>query len=78
MLRVQKVMQKPALGFTVLGWRVSDIQKEVRRLSDAGVRFSRYKGLGQDEEGVWLSPSGAKIAWFTDPDKNVLSLTEFR
>ena len=77
MLRVQKVAQKPALGSTVLGWMVSDIRKEVRRLSEAGVRFSRYEGLGQDEDGVWHSPSGAKIAWFTDPDENILSLTEF-
>jgi catechol 2,3-dioxygenase-like lactoylglutathione lyase family enzyme len=77
MFRVQKVRQKPVLGFTVLGWMVFDIRKEVRKLSKAGVRFSRYKGLDQDEDGVWHSPSGAKIAWFTDPDENILSLTEF-
>ena len=76
LLRIQKVTQKPTLEFTVLGWMVTDIRKEVRRLSAAGVRFSRYEGLGQDEDGVWRSPSGAKIAWFADPDENILSLTE--
>ena len=55
---------------------VRDIGKEMRRLSKAGVRFVRYEGLGQDEHGVWHSPSGAKIAWFADPDGNTLSLTE--
>lgn len=75
-LRIQKVGHKPALEYTVLGWTVRDIGKEMRRLSKAGVRFVRYEGLGQDEHGVWHSPSGAKIAWFADPDGNTLSLTE--
>lgn len=75
-LRIQKVARKPALEYTVLGWKVSNIKKEVGRLTKAGVRFSRYDGLDQDESGVWCSPSGAKIAWFSDPDGNILSLTE--
>jgi hypothetical protein len=32
--------------------------------------------LAQDDRGVWMAPSGAKIAWFKDPDGNTLSLTE--
>jgi len=32
--------------------------------------------MKQDELGIWLSPSGAKVAWFKDPDGNVLSVTE--
>ena len=76
MLRVQKVPSKPTIGYTVLGWMVVDIEKEIQRLSKAGVRFSKYEGLGQDPNGVWHSPSGAKIAWFTDPDENILSLTQ--
>lgn len=75
-LRIQKVARKPQLEYTVLGWMVRDIHQEVRRLSTAGVRFARYDGLEQDPSGVWQSPSGAKIAWFTDPDGNTLSLTE--
>jgi hypothetical protein len=40
------------------------------------MQFARYAGLEQNEYGVWKSPSGAKIAWFTDPNGNTLSLTE--
>ena len=76
-LRIQKVEQKAAQNHTVLGWEVRDIAREVKRLTKAGVRFSRFDGLGQDELGVWHSPSGAKVAWFQDPDGNILSLTEF-
>ena len=76
-LRIQKVDRKPEIGYTVLGWAVTDIQKSVRRLSDAGVEFTRYDGLDQDSEGIWRTPSGARVAWFRDPDDNTLSLTEY-
>jgi catechol 2,3-dioxygenase-like lactoylglutathione lyase family enzyme len=62
--------------FTILGWSVGDIAKAVKTLHDKGVTFERYPGMGQDEKGVWNSPSGAKVAWFKDPDGNVLSITE--
>lgn len=75
-LRIQKVARKPDLGYTVLGWMVSDIKEEVRRLTKAGIRFARYEGLEQDASGVWHSPTGARVAWFSDPDGNILSLTE--
>jgi catechol 2,3-dioxygenase-like lactoylglutathione lyase family enzyme len=75
-LRIQKVERKPKLEYTVLGWIVPDIHEEVGRLSKAGVRFARYEGMNQDESGVWHSPTGAKVAWFTDPDGNTLSLTQ--
>jgi catechol 2,3-dioxygenase-like lactoylglutathione lyase family enzyme len=64
-----------AAGYTVLGWQVPDIVDAVKRLRKAGVRFERYDGMGQDKLGVWQSPSGARIAWFKDPDGNTLSIT---
>lgn len=76
LLRIQKVPHKPKVDYTVLGWMVDDIDAEVRSLSAAGVEFSRYDGLDQDANGVWRSPSGAKVAWFSDPDGNTLSLTQ--
>lgn len=76
-LRIQKVERKPGISYTVLGWAVTDIQKNVRQLSKEGVRFMRYDGLGQDADGIWLAPSGARVAWFRDPDDNILSLTEY-
>ena len=76
-LRLQKVDRKPRIGYTVLGWAVTDIRKTVRQLSEAGVKFTRYHGLDQDADGVWRAPSGAQVAWFQDPDDNTLSLTEY-
>jgi catechol 2,3-dioxygenase-like lactoylglutathione lyase family enzyme len=63
--------------FTVLGWTVSDIESAVAALVDAGAQFRHYDGMKQDELGVWTTPGGDKVAWFVDPDANVLSLTEF-
>jgi catechol 2,3-dioxygenase-like lactoylglutathione lyase family enzyme len=77
MLRIQKVDQVAPKGYTALGWKVTDIKKEVQTLSKRGVRFARYEGMNQDENGIWTAPSKARIAWFTDPDGNILSLTEF-
>jgi catechol 2,3-dioxygenase-like lactoylglutathione lyase family enzyme len=76
-LRIQKVDRKPEIGYTVLGWAVTDIRKAVRKLSKVGVEFMRYDGLDQDADGVWQAPSGARVAWFRDPDANTLSLTEY-
>ena len=76
-LRIQKVDRKPRIDYTVLGWAVTDIQKTVQQLSSDGVEFTRYDGLDQDADGVWRAPSGAKVAWFRDPDDNTLSLTEY-
>lgn len=76
MLRVTPVAKVAAAGYTVLGWEVPDIVAAVQRLRKAGVRFQRYPGMGQDRRGVWQSPSGARIAWFKDPDGNTLSISE--
>jgi catechol 2,3-dioxygenase-like lactoylglutathione lyase family enzyme len=78
MLRVQKVKELAPAQYTALGWEVADIAARIRVLSEKGVRFERFPGLPQDELGVWTSPSGAKVAWFKDPDGNTLSLTEFK
>jgi catechol 2,3-dioxygenase-like lactoylglutathione lyase family enzyme len=77
MLRVSKVKELTAAGYTVLGWRVSDIAAAMRELTARGVSFEKYEGLPQDEAGVCTFPGGAKVAWFKDPDGNTLSLTQF-
>ncbi|MEP6535151.1 MAG: VOC family protein [Bryobacteraceae bacterium] len=77
MLRVASVKALTAAPYTVLGWKVPDISAAVTDLQRAGVRFEIYEGFGQDGQGIWTSPSGAKIAWFKDPDNNTLSLTQF-
>ena len=75
-LRVEKVQSFEPLPFTILGWKVADISRTIAGLTERGVRFERYDVLAQDDRGVWSAPSGAKIAWFKDPDGNTLSLTE--
>jgi catechol 2,3-dioxygenase-like lactoylglutathione lyase family enzyme len=77
MLRVTRVDRLRPQPFTVLGWRVDDADEAVRGLAARGVAFDRHSGLEQDELGIWRSPSGARIAWFRDPDGNVLSVTCF-
>jgi catechol 2,3-dioxygenase-like lactoylglutathione lyase family enzyme len=77
MMRVALTAEFQPQPFTIVGWEVFDIKKEVERLQGQGVRFEVYGMKGQDEQGIWSSPSGAKVAWFKDPDGNVLSLTQF-
>lgn len=63
---------------TVLGWNVPDIAAAVAELRSRGITFRSFQGFGQDDDGIWSTPDGsAKVAWFTDPDGNVLSLTQF-
>jgi catechol 2,3-dioxygenase-like lactoylglutathione lyase family enzyme len=75
-LRIQKVGAFQPQVFTVLGWEVPDIDATVDALVSRGVTFERYEGMGQDKKGIWKAPSGARVAWFKDPDGNTLSLTE--
>ena len=75
-LRVTPVAKHVPAGFTVLGWESPDIKAEAKRLSKRGVVFEQFHGFQQDELGIWTSPSGAKVAWFKDPDGNILSITE--
>ncbi|MGD0130930.1 MAG: VOC family protein [Bryobacteraceae bacterium] len=78
MLRVQKVKEVPEAKYTTLGWNVPDIEATVDELEAAGVKFEIYGFPGQDEKGIWTPPgSTTKVAWFKDPDGNILSLTQF-
>ena len=76
-VRVSKVPPefKPA-GFTILGWAVDDIRKSVEAWKRAGVNFERFGFFEQDDLGVWTAPTGDKVAWFKDPDGNILSLSQ--
>ena len=77
MLRITAVAEVSHPGYTVLGWRVTDLRRTVALLESRGVVFARYDGVEQDADGVWTTPNGDRVAWFIDPDGNVLSLTEF-
>jgi catechol 2,3-dioxygenase-like lactoylglutathione lyase family enzyme len=75
MVRVAKAQFTPA-PFTILGWQVLDIEKIVTGLQGKGVQFERFGFFEQDALGIWTAPSGDKVAWFKDPDGNVLSVSQ--
>ncbi len=77
MLRVSIVPEVAAASYTVLGWQVADIRATVEALTTRGVRFERFDSLDQDELGVWSAPGGDRVAWFKDPDGNLLSVSHF-
>ena len=77
MLRVTLVPAVPSVQHTVLGWRVSDLAATARSLGERGVIFERFDGMAQDDLGIWTTPGGDLVAWFKDPDGNILSLTQF-
>jgi catechol 2,3-dioxygenase-like lactoylglutathione lyase family enzyme len=75
-LRVAIVPDIVLAPYTVLGWNVKDIAATARALTNAGVQFERYPWMEQDELGIWSAPGGAKVAWFKDPEGNLLSLSQ--
>ena len=77
MLRVTTVPEFKPSSFTILGWEVPDIEDAVLKLRQRGVHFENYGLPDQNDRGIWAAPSGAKVAWFKDPDGNVLSVTQF-
>jgi catechol 2,3-dioxygenase-like lactoylglutathione lyase family enzyme len=75
-LRVQNVKAFTPQSHTALGWSVGSIERVIAGMRAKGVAFERYAFLEQDDQGIWTAPSGAKVAWFKDPDGNLLSVTE--
>lgn len=75
-LRITTVHQFTPFPFTALGFQIEEIESQVKSLIKKGVEFKRYESLEQDNLGIWNSPSTARVAWFEDPDGNLISLTE--
>jgi catechol 2,3-dioxygenase-like lactoylglutathione lyase family enzyme len=76
-LRIQKVERLTPQPFTVLGWQVQELAAVLAALAARGVVFDRFPGLAQSAQGIWRAPSGAQVAWFRDPDGNLLSVAEY-
>lgn len=76
--RIQKVKSVEPPPFTVLGWEVPDIELAVADLNGRGVIFERFDFFEQDDLGVWRADDETRVAWFKDPDGNLLSVTQFR
>jgi predicted enzyme related to lactoylglutathione lyase len=76
MVRAAKMKEVTPAQFTVLGWQVTDIENVVRGLQEKGVMFEIFGFFKQDALGIWTAPTGDKVAWFKDPDGNVLSVSQ--
>ena len=75
-LRISIVEKLAPQPFTVLGWDTNDIVSTVKRLNEKGILFERYTFIDQDESGIWTAPGGTRVAWFKDPDGNLLSVSD--
>ena len=75
MVRVARAQFTPA-QFTILGWQVKNIEKVAAELQEKGVHCERFGFFEQDALGIWTAPTGDKVAWFKDPDGNVLSVSQ--
>jgi len=76
LIRVAKVPHFTPVAYTVLGWAVTGIEAVVDEMAAKGVVFERYPGMSLDKRGIWNTPDGSRVAWFKDPDGNVLSVSE--
>jgi predicted enzyme related to lactoylglutathione lyase len=75
-LRVSTVPDFTPHEHTVLGFSVPDVAAAVKALHKKGVTCNTYQGFNQDELGIFSLPNSAlRVAWFNDPDGNVLSVT---
>jgi catechol 2,3-dioxygenase-like lactoylglutathione lyase family enzyme len=76
MIRIAKAQDFTPAPYTVLGWEVRDIEAVVPWLQERGVAFEKYPFVQDQERGIWTAPGGNKVAWFKDPDGNVLSVSQ--
>ncbi len=76
MIRIAKAGNFAPAPYTILGWQVQDIESIVRWLTERGVVFEKYPFVQDQELGIWTAPSGDRVAWFKDPDGNVLSVSQ--
>jgi catechol 2,3-dioxygenase-like lactoylglutathione lyase family enzyme len=75
-IRVTKAPDFTPVHSTVLGWDVPDIEAVVAWLTQRGVVFEKYPFVQDQERGIWTTPDGSKVAWFKDPDGNILSVSQ--
>jgi catechol 2,3-dioxygenase-like lactoylglutathione lyase family enzyme len=76
MIRISKMPNFTPLQGTILGWEVENIESVVAWLKQRGVSVEKYPFIQDQESGIWTAPGGAKVAWFKDPDGNVLGVSQ--
>jgi len=75
-LRIALAKEVKPAPYTVLGWDVKDIRATVADLKKSGVTFEIFGFFKQDESGIWTAPDGTQVAWFKDPDGNILGIAQ--
>ncbi len=76
MIRISKAKDFTPAAYTVLGWEARDIKALVSWLKACGVVFEKYPFIQDQELGIWTAPTGDQVAWFKDPDGNILSVSQ--
>lgn len=77
-IRIAKAKNFTPAPYTVMGWEVAEIEAVVRWLTQRGVVFEKYPFVQDRDLGIWTTPGGDKVAWFKDPDGNVLSVSQHK
>jgi catechol 2,3-dioxygenase-like lactoylglutathione lyase family enzyme len=75
-IRIVKMPNFTALPATVLGWQVQRIEEVAKWLRERGVTLEKFPFAQDQELGIWTAPSGGRVAWFKDPDGNILSISQ--
>ena len=75
-VRIGKVPDFTSARNTVLGWEVDDIETVVAWLKAQDIVLEKYPFIQDQERGICSTPNGDKVAWFKDPDGNVLSVSQ--
>jgi len=75
-IRITKMPNFTPLQGTILGWEVDNIEAVVGWLKSRGVLVEKYPFIQDQELGIWTAPGGARIAWFKDPDGNILATSQ--
>jgi len=75
-IRIVKIPNFTPLQGTMLGWEIDSIEKVAAWLRERGVSTEKYPSVQDKELGIWTAPSGDRVAWFKDPDGNVLSISQ--
>lgn len=76
-LRISPVPTTSPTAHTVLGFSVNNIRTVVSQLNSQGIELEKFSNFPQDENGILKIPGGDQVAWFRDPDGNLLSVVEY-
>ncbi len=75
-IRITKLPNFTPLQATILGWEVENIEAAATWLRGRGVATEKFPFVQDQQLGIWAAPGGDKIAWFKDPDGNILSISQ--